>query len=94
MIIRIGSNDVTHNTGDQIDVKDIVNRIINTGKKCLSYGVKEVIISSIFIKKHFKLTRIIRQVNDLLRVSAKEITSSSSVTPTLLEEFYGEMVCT
>ena len=57
-------------------------------------GVKEVLISSIFIKKHFKLTRIIRQVNDLLRVSAKEITSSSSVTTTLLEKFYGEMVCT
>ena len=71
MIIRIGSNDVTHNTVDQIDVKDIVNRIINTGKKCLSYGVKEVIISSIFIKKPFKLTRIIRQVNDLSRDECK-----------------------
>ena len=66
VIIHVGSKDVTHNTVDQIDVKDIVNRIINIGKKCLSYGVKEVIILSIFIKKQFKLTRIIRQVNDLL----------------------------
>ena len=47
VIIHIGSNDITHNTVDQIDVKDIVNRIINIGKKSLSYGVKEVIISSI-----------------------------------------------
>ena len=51
VIIHIGSNDVTHNSVDQIDVKDIVNRIINIGKKYLSYGVKEVIISSVFVKK-------------------------------------------
>ena len=67
VIIHVGSNDITHNTVDQIDVKDIANRILNIGKKCLSYGVKEVIISSIFIKNQFKLTRIIREVNDLLR---------------------------
>ena len=66
VIIHIGSNDITYNTVDQIDVKDIANRIVNIGKKCLSCGVKEVIILSIFIKKQFKLTRIIRQVNDLL----------------------------
>ena len=94
VIIHIGSNDNTYNTVDQIDGKDIVNCIINIGKKCLSYGVKEVIILSIFIKKQFKLAGIIRQVNDLLRVSAKERTSNSSVTTTLLENFYGEMVCT
>ena len=62
MIVHIGFNNITHNTVDQIDVKDIVNRIINIVKKCLSYGVKEVIISSIFIKKHFKPTIIIRRV--------------------------------
>ena len=69
--IHIGSNDITDNTVDQIDVKDIANRIVNIGKKCLSYGVKEVIILSIFIKNQFKLTRIIRQVNDLLRDECK-----------------------
>ena len=71
VIIHIGPNDITHNTVIQIDVKDIVNRIINTGKKCLSYDVREMIISSIFIKKLFKLTRIIRQVNDLMRDECK-----------------------
>ena len=62
VIIHIGSNDITHNTVNQTDVKDIVNRIINIGKKCLSYGVKELIISSIFMKKPFKLTRIINRL--------------------------------
>ena len=67
VIIQVGSNDITQNTVNQIGAKDIVNRIVNIGKKCLSYGVKEVIISLIFIKKQFKLRRIIRQVNDFLR---------------------------
>ena len=67
VITDIESNDVTYNTVDQINMEEIVNRIINIGKKYLSYGVKEVIILSTFTKKQFKLTRIIRQVNDLLR---------------------------
>ena len=94
VIIHIGSNDITHNTVDQIDVKDIVNRIINIGKKCLSYGVKQVIISSIFIKKQLKLTRIIRQVNDFLLDECKKISSNSSVTTALPNKFYEEMVFT
>ena len=94
VIIHVGFNGITHNTVDQIDVKDIMNRILNIGKKCLPYGVKEVTILYIFIKKQFKLTRFIRQVNDLYVMSAKEITSNSSVTTTLLETFYGEMVWT
>ena len=64
--INIGFNYISHNTVVQIDVKDITNRIINIGKKCSSYAVKEAIILSLFIKRQFKLTRIIRQVNDFL----------------------------
>ena len=55
VIIQTGSNYITHNTVDQIDAKDIVNSIKNIGKECLSYGAKEVIILSIFIKTQFKL---------------------------------------
>ena len=33
VIIHIGSNDITHNTVDRRDVKDIVNRIINIASK-------------------------------------------------------------
>ena len=60
VIIHVGSNDITHNTINNIDAKDISKRIIDIGKKCLLYDVKEVKISSIFIKRQFKLTRIIR----------------------------------
>ena len=58
---------ITHNSINNIDANGILKRIIDIGKKCLLYGVKEVIISSIFIKRQFKLTRIIKQVNDHLR---------------------------
>ena len=64
VIIHVGSNDITHNTIDNIDAKNILKRIINIGKTSLLYGLIEVIISSIFIKRQFKLTRIITQVND------------------------------
>ena len=58
VIIQTGSNYITHNTVDQIDVKDIVNCIKNIGKKSLSYGAKEATILPIFIKTQFKLTVI------------------------------------
>ena len=95
VIIPIGSNDITYNTVDKIDVKDIVNRIINIERKGLYYGVKDMIKLSIFSKNQFKLTRVMNQ--DKLRVtccvtSAKEINSHSSVTTKLLEKIYGEMV--
>lgn len=65
VIIYIGSNDITHNTIDQIEVKDTANRIINIEKRCV-LGRQRSDNISIFIKKEFKLTRIVRQVNDLL----------------------------
>ena len=65
VIIHVGLNSIMHNTIRHLThntiAKDISKRIIDIGKKCLLYGVKEVIISSIFVKRQFKLTRIIRQ---------------------------------
>ena len=67
VIIHEGSKEVMHNKINNIDAKDIPKGIIDIGKKCLLYGVKEVIIPSIFVKRYFRLTRTIRQINDLLR---------------------------
>ena len=61
VIIHADSNDITHNTINNIDAKGTTKRIIDFGKKCMLSGVKEVIISSIFIKRQFK------RVNDHLR---------------------------
>ena len=70
-LINIEYNDITHTTVDQIVRKDIMNRLVNVGKKCLSYSVKEMMILSIFMKKQFKLTRTIRRINDLLHDECK-----------------------
>ena len=49
-----------------LNVKDVVQRIIDIGLYCRECDVKDVIISSILVKRNFHLTRIIRQINDLL----------------------------
>ena len=44
VIICVGSDDIMHNTINDIDAKVISKCILDIGKKCLPYGVKEVII--------------------------------------------------
>ena len=73
---------ITHNSINNIDANGILKRIIDIGKKCLLYGVKEVIISSIFIKRQFKLTRIIKQVNDHVHDECRSNNFPSLVTTT------------
>ena len=88
VIIHIGSNDITDSTVDKIDVKDIMKRIINIGKKRLSYGVKEVIISSKFSLKSSSILReSLGKLMTYYVMSAKEITSNASVKITLLGTF-------
>ena len=55
VIIPVGPNDITNNTINNIDAKGISKRVTEIRKKWLLYGVKEVIITSISIKRHFNL---------------------------------------
>ena len=66
VIIHVGSNDKSHKTVNNIEAKGISKQIIDIGKKCSLYGVKDAIISSIFIKWYFKFASLISQVNDHL----------------------------
>ena len=66
IIIHIGSNDIVMRTVDNIDAKDIAEKIIKIGKRCIDAGVKHVMVSSILAKRNRKLTAKIREVNDLL----------------------------
>ena len=45
--IHIGSNNVSYNNLD-IDASMLAENIIKIGKKCIDYGVEEVVISSVF----------------------------------------------
>ena len=40
VIIHVGSNDITHNSINNIDPKGISKRIIDTGKKCFAVWCK------------------------------------------------------
>ena len=91
VIIHVDSCEITHNTINNIDTKGISKRIIDIGKKCLLYGVREVIISSIFIKRQFKLTRIIRNVNVTYAMNADVTNFTSLVTTTSPMNVYGKM---
>ena len=66
MLIHIGSNDIIFSKQNDLNVNDIVQRIIYIGLYCRECVVKDVIISSVLVKRSFHLTRIIRQINDLL----------------------------
>ena len=64
VVICIDSNDtdfqqLRHNTVENI------GKYINNGQKCRESGVSNVIISSVLVK----LTKFIRQLNDILHVS-------------------------
>ena len=67
MLIHIGNNDIIPSKQHNLNVNDVVQRITNTGSYCKECGVKDVIISSILVKRNFHLTRIIRQIKDLFK---------------------------
>ena len=66
VIIHIGSNNVTYNNLDS-DPIVIAKDIIQIGERCVEYGVKDIIFSSIFAKHSVKLSAFIRRINDELR---------------------------
>ena len=66
-VIHIGSNEVDNRNCETLDIKETAQRIINIGRKCKDSGVSEVVISSILVKRNFKITKTIRKINDELR---------------------------
>ena len=67
VLIHVGCNDITPKTYRDLKPGVIANEIIDIGKKCMNYGTKKLFISSILIKKQSSLTKIINQVNDILK---------------------------
>ena len=54
VIVHIGSRDINRFNYSKADVEDLIQRIIDTGKKCKSYGVNNIAISSILVQKTMK----------------------------------------
>ena len=50
IILHIGSNDITKTNYDNVNLKDLGQRIANIAKKCRSFGVNNIAISSILMR--------------------------------------------
>ena len=62
VIIHIVTNDVLENANHE----DIVRNIIKIGLECKKYGVNDIVISSVLVKRSPKLNTIIRRANEML----------------------------
>ena len=60
---HVGTSDILTNANH----KEITRNIIKIGLNFKNYGVNDVVISSILVKKNPNLNALIRRVNDLFR---------------------------
>ena len=64
---NIDSDDIDLRKLRHSTVENIGNNIINFGQKCRESGISKVIISSVLVKNNIKVTKFVRQLNDILR---------------------------
>ena len=60
-VIHIGSNNITRRIFEDFNADKSAYEIIDIGKMCRQYGVKDVIFSSIFVKDSIKLGKMINK---------------------------------
>ena len=72
VVIHVGSNNITHRIFDDFNAEKLADEIIDIGKMCRQYGVKDVIFSSIFVKNSIKLAKMISQVNGAVTKKCEE----------------------
>ena len=65
-IIHVGGNNVNLKNLEDINVDEISENIVNVGKKCASFN-STVFISSILVKKNYRVSAVIRRVNEKLQ---------------------------
>ena len=68
MIVQIGSNDINKFNYSKVDVGDLAQSIIDDGKKCKSYCVKNIAT----LRKNHEVNEMIKKVNNLLKALCLE----------------------
>ena len=63
MVVHVGSNDVTFYNEEFSTPEEVAEKILRVGEMCKSYGVNNIAISSVLIKKNLKLGKFVRNVN-------------------------------
>ena len=64
IILHVGSNDITKTNYDNVNAEDLGQRIANIAKKCKSFRVNNIAISSILMRKNVRINKIIKTVNE------------------------------
>ena len=72
IVIHIDSSNITHRIFDDFTADKLADEIIDIGKMCGQYGVKDVIFSSISVKNSIKLGKMISQVNGAVTKKCEE----------------------
>ena len=70
-IIHVEGNNVNLKNLEDINVDEISENIVNVGKKCASFN-STVFISSILVKKNYRVSAVIRRVNEKLQDLCKK----------------------
>ena len=53
---------------DTNDPNKPADDIIDIAKLCASYRIKDIVVSSVLLKRNISLTRVIRELNDQLKI--------------------------
>ena len=72
VVIHVGSNNITHRIFEDFNADKLADEMIDIGKMCSQYGVKDVIFSPIFVKNSIKLGKMISQVNGAVTKNCEE----------------------
>ena len=72
VLINIDSNNITHIIFADFNTDKLAGEIIDIGKMCRQYGVKDVMFSSNFVKSNIKPGKMISPVNGAVNKKCKE----------------------
>ena len=90
VLIHIGTNDVNNHKLYAVSPEKLASGIIEIGRTCKSFNVKEVFISSVLCRNEVILSNQINRTNELLNKLCKEndfnYISNSSITPSHLSK--------
>ena len=90
VLIHIGTNDVNNHKLYAVSPEKLASDIIEIGRTCKSFNVKEVFISSVLCRNEVILSNQINRTNELLNKLCKEndfnYISNCSITPSHLSK--------
>ena len=72
VVIHVGLNNITRRIFEDFNADKLAHEIVDIGRTCRQYGVKDVIFSSIFVKNSIKLGKMISQVNEAVTKECEE----------------------